>query len=103
MTVTAAGDTVTIASTVGVEGEIKKEMLTQESSAGITDYNLQNTPSDGTQVQVYVNGLLMLSGSSFDYVYDVGNNQIDFTNPPQSGSVKYIPKPAFTLAWVYNS
>ncbi len=87
VTVTAAGDTVTIASTVGVEGEIKKEMLTQESSAGITDYNLQNTPSDGTQVQVYVNGLLMLSGSSFDYVYDVGNNQVDFTNPPQSGSV----------------
>ena len=85
--VKASGNTVTILSAVGIEGELKKEMISRESTAGVTDYNLQNTPQDGNEVQVYVNGLLMLSGSPYDYVYDGSNNQIDFTAAPESGSV----------------
>ena len=87
ITVTAAGDTVTVSAGVGVKGEVIKQMMSKESASGITDYTLQNVPSDGDQVQVYVNGLLMLSGAKFDYVYDVPNNQIDFNVAPQSGSV----------------
>lgn len=87
ITVTATGDTVTVSAGVGVKGEVIKQMMSKESAAGVTDYTLQNNPSDGDQVQVYVNGLLMLSGTRFDYVYDEPNNQIDFNVSPQSGSV----------------
>ncbi len=86
VSVTATGDTVTVSSTAGV-AEFKKEMLTREAPAGVTDYALQNTPSDGTQIQVYVNGLLMVSGSGYDYVYDSSNNKVDFSAAPQSGSI----------------
>jgi hypothetical protein len=74
------------ASPLNNAAEMHKEMLSRESAAGVTDYTLQNTPSDGLQVQVYVNGLLMLSGSPYDYTYDSGNNQIDFEAAPISGS-----------------
>ena len=74
------------ASPLNNAAEMHKEMLSRESAAGITDYTLQNTPTDGQQVQVYVNGLLMLSGTAYDYTYDSGNNQIDFEAAPLSGS-----------------
>ena len=79
---------ITISSAGGAIGnDFHKEMLSNSSTAGVTDYALQNMPSDGDQVQVYVNGMLLLSGSSCDYVYDAVNNQIDFNNAPEAGSV----------------
>ncbi len=83
----ASNGQVTInASPLNNAAEMHKEMLSRESGDGVTDYTLQNTPSDGLQVQVYVNGLLMLSGSPYDYTYDSSNNQIDFEAAPISGS-----------------
>jgi hypothetical protein len=91
VTVTASGATLTITaitgSREGVPGILFKDLLSSDSSAGILEYDLEKTPSDGDQVQVYVNGIMRLSGSSSDYVYDSTNNQIDFKVAPPSGSI----------------
>ncbi len=93
VTVAGAGSTVTITNTAGAGGEgtggaeFHKEMLSPSSSAGVTNYTLQNTPSDGDQVQVFVNGILLLSGGAFDYSYNSGPNQISLNRAPDPGSV----------------
>jgi hypothetical protein len=86
VTVQGSGDTVTISSTGG-GASFHKELLTQESGHGAKRYVLQDTPEDGKQVQVYVNGVLFLSGAGYDYTYNLANNRIDFNASPPSGSV----------------
>ena len=86
VTVQGSGDTVTISATGG-GATFHKELLTQESSHGAKRYVLQNTPEDGKQVQIYVNGVLFLSGAGYDYTYNLPNNRIDFNSSPPSGSV----------------
>ncbi len=84
--VTATGDTVTITSSPST-AEFHKELLSSDSTEGALEYTLSNTPAVADQIQVYVNGMLRLSGSGNDYVYDSGDNQIDFNTPPPSGSI----------------
>ena len=84
--VQGSGDTITISSTGG-GAAFQKELLSQESAHGEKRYVLQNTPQDGKQVQVYVNGVLFLSGAGYDYTYNLANNRIEFNSSPPSGSV----------------
>jgi hypothetical protein len=92
----ASSGGITISSTGGsggtttIAGLLIREIADRNVNGSTTTFYLTGSPEPDSTVGVYINGLLMMSGSSDDYLYAPATNSVTFSfTPPAGGNVQF--------------
>jgi hypothetical protein len=92
----ASSGGITISSTGGsggtttIAGLLIREIADRNVNGSTTTFYLTGSPEPDSTVGVYINGLLMMSGASDDYLYTPATNSVTFSfTPPAGGNVQF--------------